>query len=112
MKIIDALIDAGYVKTMGASCFSSVIIGGVQHLWENGEKKVSVGLNEYGYPPTLSHPRPTIKKSRIYTDENGKEVKFISHYVMRDPEVIGWIQRNTIKEIQAFLENPHKYPIQ
>jgi len=42
----------------GYFSLSSMDNGGLNHVWINGDKKITYGLNEFGIPATIIYPRP------------------------------------------------------
>ena len=57
-KVRILLMKDGWTKTQGTTEWSSIVGDGVRSTYEKNGKKVQLGLNVKGYPPSLIYPRP------------------------------------------------------
>lgn len=94
MKIQRVLERNGFIGNPVKGFPSSIIPNGVSTTYTKGDLVAIIGLGEKGLPPTLLYPK-AIKKT-IFND-------CVRYSVVRDAEMIGWIEKATDEQIMQFI---------
>lgn len=96
MRIQRILEDNGFIGNPVEGFPSSIIPNGVSTTYKKGDVVAIIGLGEKGLPPTLLYPKGV--KKEVYKD-------VVKCSVVRDAEMIGWIDKSTDEEILKFIHN-------